>query len=223
MGNIRLWVAKEGVPFILLAALPALVAWILDGVTLAVFLTLLTLWVVWFFRDPERVPPPGEHRVVSPADGKVIDIQRLCEREFIGDKGTKISIFMNVFNVHVNRIPLSGKIAHISYRPGKFFSANLDKASQENERNALILETPAGQKVLFIQIAGLVARRIACRVNEGDRVERGERFGMIRFGSRVDVFLPESAEVLVHLGDHVKAGESVLGELKTEKRETIKS
>lgn len=213
MAGHRSWVAGEGVPFILISAVPTLICFGFGWTIPAVLLTLWTFFVIWFFRNPERTPPPGEHRVVSPADGKVIEIRRDFEREFLGDKGTRIAVFMNVFNVHVNRAPAAGRISRIVYRPGRFFSANLDKASSENERNALILTTPSGEKILFIQIAGLIARRIVSWVGEGDTVVRGERFGMIRFGSRVDVYLPADAKVTVRVGDIVKAGESVLGEM----------
>ena len=172
------------------------------------------LFVIWFFRNPEREIPAGEGVVVAPADGRIIEIKEVAEERILKNQSLKISIFMNVFNVHVNRIPYSGKIVDILYNKGKFVSANKEKASLENEQNAVLLETPEGKKILFVQIAGLIARRIACWVEKGDLVERGQRFGLIRFGSRVDIYLPLGVKLHVSLGDKTKAGTTILGVLK---------
>ena len=157
--------------------------------------------------------PVVDGGVVSPADGKVIKVERLESTHFAKGPCQRVSIFMSVFNVHVNRIPFDGRIAKIEYYPGKFFSANLDKASRLNEHNAVHLEAENGQPICFVQIAGLVARRIICRIQEGDEVVRGRRFGLICFGSRLDVYLPVDAQITVSVGDVVSAGTSLIGKL----------
>lgn len=205
-------IAREGYPFILIALVPTVAAYLLGApwwVTLP--LAGLTVFVVAFFRDPERRPPDNPGAIVSPADGKVIKIDEVVEERLLGERATRICIFMNLFNVHVNRAPASGRVVKVLYNPGKFFSANLDKASLENEQNALLVETPQGRRFVFNQIAGLVARRIVCYATEGTELTRGERFGLIRFGSRLDVYIPTDCPVTVKLGDKVRAGKSVLG------------
>jgi len=177
----------------------------------------LALFSGYFFRDPERYPPLLENSVASPADGKIILIEQVENTEIYGSGPClKLSIFMSVFDVHVNRIPASGQIVDVRYHPGKFFSANLDKAAKENERNEIIMETTGKSRLAFVQIAGLVARRIVCQLEIDDQVTKGERFGLIRFGSRLDVYLPLETMVNVHLGQRVKAGETVLGYLPDE-------
>jgi phosphatidylserine decarboxylase len=168
------------------------------------------VFVISFFRDPERDIPGDPDSIVSPADGKVIKVERLREERLLKDEALKVSIFMNIFDVHVNRTPVSGRVVNIIYNPGRFFSANLDKASFENEQNALLVEEARGRLVLN-QIAGLVARRIVCRIREGTELRKGERIGMVMFGSRVDLYLPLNTNVIVKVGDRVKAGSSVLG------------
>ena len=209
----RLPVAKEGAIFILPLIAITFILGSLQFRVMAGFFGLLTFFVIYFFRDPERPIPSGEKAVLSPADGKVIKLEHCREERFFQGPAIQISIFMSVFNVHVNRIPLTGRIVDCAYRPGKFFSANLDKASSANEQNALLIETADGARLLFIQIAGLIARRIVCWVKKGDRVERGRRFGMIRFGSRLDVYLPPSARIQARLGEKVAGGQSILGYL----------
>lgn len=199
--------------FILPLAVITIALWILRFPAWAGFFTLLTLFVIYFFRDPERTIPPGEKVVLSPADGKVIQVESCLEGQFLKRPAIKVSIFMSLFSVHINRIPISGRIVDAAYRPGKFISANLDKASSLNERNALVIETSDGTRVLFVQIAGLIARRIVCWVHKEDSVERGLRFGLIRFGSRLDVYLPDNALVQARLGQKVFGGQSVLGTL----------
>lgn len=176
----------------------------------------LTGWCYYFFRDPVRVTPQREGLVVSPADGVVSLIEPAVPPRELGlgeTPRTRVSVFMNVFNCHVNRVPVPGRIAKIAYRSGKFLNASLDKASEDNERNALAVEMADGRMVAVVQIAGLVARRIVCEVEEGAQLATGDRFGMIRFGSRVDVYLPDGVAPLVCLGQIMVAGETVLADL----------
>lgn len=207
----RFPVAREGLIFILPLLALTVLFWAKGWMALAVLFTLATAFVTYFFRDPERAVPQEEDAVISPADGKVIKIEPVFEHRVLKAPATKISIFMSVFNVHVNRAPLTGRVLKQVYTPGKFFSANRDKASLSNEQNALLMENPEGDRLLCVQIAGLIARRIVCRVSPGDVVHKGARFGMIRFGSRLDVYLPETARVNVRVGQKVKAGQTVLG------------
>lgn len=175
----------------------------------------LTLWCAWFFRNPERVTPQGAGLIIAPADGVVSLITEAPPPEGLGlgaGARPRISIFMNVFNVHVNRVPASGRIAALEYRAGKFLNATLDKASEDNERQAVRVTTDNGQDIVFVQIAGLIARRIVCDLKEGDRVVAGQRFGLIRFGSRLDVYLEPGMEPLVAVGQPTVAGETVLAE-----------
>ena len=167
-----------------------------------------------FFRDPERAPPPGEHLVLSPADGRVVAVVPEREDRFLAAPATRISIFMSPLDVHVNRNPVSGIVERVQHTAGKFRAAFADKASLDNERTALVLES-GGRRYLLVQIAGALARRIVCRVRPGDRVQRGERFGMIMFGSRVDLFLPAGVVPVVQRGDRVRAGTSVIAEVKS--------
>ncbi len=176
---------------------------------------LITFFVVFFFRDPEREQPNIPHAVLSPADGRILAVERIDHSNNpLGAPGLKISIFMSVFNVHVNRIPVGGSIQKINYHPGQFFSANLDKASEQNENNRVTLRTPDAQEIVVIQIAGLIARRIVCWIAEGDRVDRGQRFGLIRFGSRLEAFLPTNTRITVSKGQKVTAGETIIGYLQ---------
>ncbi|MCZ4065052.1 phosphatidylserine decarboxylase [Oxalobacter aliiformigenes] len=175
-------------------------------------LWLISLFVLQFFRDPGRVVPDVENAVLSPADGRIVVIEK-TEDIYGKREALKISVFMNVFNVHSNRSPVDGKVESVHYFPGKFVNADLDKASLENERNALIIKTQNGQTVTCVQVAGLIARRILCYVGGGEILQKGQRFGFIRFGSRVDVYLPLSARPKVAVGDKVYATETVLAEL----------
>jgi phosphatidylserine decarboxylase len=204
-------VARAGYPIIFIAAFATLVFALLELTIIALFGLMATLFVYYFFRDPDRVIVQQKGAVVSPADGRIIFISKTEDERFYKGPCLKISIFMSVFNVHVNRIPHEGEVKNISYYPGKFFSANLDKASKQNEYNAVLLQTEEGIRISFVQIAGLIARRIICKLQVGDKVLRGQRFGMICFGSRVDVYLPENFEARVVAGENVKAGATVLG------------
>ncbi|MBR9987838.1 MAG: phosphatidylserine decarboxylase family protein [Desulfosarcina sp.] len=205
-------VAKAGYSFIFASAFATAVFALLGVGWLAVLGLFTTGFICYFFRDPDRLVPTGEGVVVSPADGKVIKVEPVDRTPYFEGACTRISVFMSVFNVHVNRVPHEGTIRQVNYHPGKFFSANLDKASTDNEHNALLLESPNGKKVGFVQIAGLVARRIICAVQPGDVLKRGHRFGMICFGSRLDVYLPPETDIRVGVGDKVQAGSSILGQ-----------
>jgi len=207
-------VAKAGYPPIFAAAFITAVFALLGLKVFALTGLLVTLFVCFFFRDPDRVIPTQPNAVVSPADGKVIIADKINDDRFYKGPCLKISVFMSVFNVHVNRIPYDGKVTQTDYYPGKFFSANLDKASKDNEHNAVFVETENGIKICAVQIAGLIARRIISRVQAGDKVSRGQRFGIICFGSRLDVYLPEDTKLNVSVGDKVQAGTSILGYLK---------
>ena len=206
-------VASAGYPFILASAFTTAVFALLGLTILSLMGLVATFFICFFFRDPDRVVPKDSGSVVSPADGKVVWAGSVDNSPFFKEARMKISIFMSVFNVHVNRIPHEGRVKKIRYHPGKFFSANLDKASRHNEHNAVFLETEEGKDICMVQIAGLIARRIICRLQEGDFVVRGQRFGLICFGSRLDVYLPSGAKLNVAVGDRVKAGTSVLGDL----------
>jgi phosphatidylserine decarboxylase len=174
-------------------------------VTAAVFL-LLAAFVAYFFRDPERVPPTDPAVVVSPADGRVMEV---ASEAFEGRPGRRISIFLAIWNVHVNRSPMAGRVERVEYRPGRFYAAMRSRASLENEQNVIYLDTPRG-KIVFKQIAGWIARRVVCWKSGGDPTVLGERIGLIRFGSRMDLWLPEGAEIVVHPGEHVAGGVSVV-------------
>lgn len=206
-------IASPGYSLIGAAAFTTFVFALLELMFPALLGLAATLFIIYFFRDPDRVVPNGDGLVVSPADGKVVAAGMVKNNTYYKGTCVKISVFMSVFNVHVNRMPCKGKVKTIRYNPGKFFSANLDKASKENEQNAVYLETEDGKEICTVQIAGLIARRIICKVQEGDEVDRGQRFGMICFGSRLDVYLPKDSKLNVAVGDIVKSGTTVLGEL----------
>jgi phosphatidylserine decarboxylase len=214
MRRILVPIHKEGYPFILIALIATIVlAWLWSP--LGWIGTILTVWVCYFFRDPPRVTPIREGLVVSPADGRVNLITTAVppvELDLPQEPMTRISVFMNVFDCHVNRSPVTGRILQILYTPGLFLNAELDKASEDNERNALVIET-GGARIGVVQIAGLVARRIVSFVKVGDSLSTGERFGLIRFGSRLDIYVPLSTQVLVGLGQTAVAGETVLADL----------
>lgn len=196
-------IAREGWPILTgLAVVALLFYWVIDWDFLGHVFLLLFLFSFQFFRDPVRELPLDERAVVSPVDGRVCKVER-AEDPVTGEEALKISIFMNVFNVHSQKAPVSGTVETVRYTPGTFVNADLDKASTENERNAVTVRMDDGRHVTFVQVAGLVARRILCYTQKGDRLERGQRYGFIRFGSRVDVYLPTDAEVKVTIGDKV--------------------
>ena len=209
---MRIPIAKDGYIFILPLAVLTGIFWALSWFWVTGLFVGLFLFVTWFFRDPERSIPEDPNAIVSPGDGKIVEI--ISEKDPLLDEAyTRVSIFLNVFNVHVNRVPISGKIQATRYNPGKFFNAASHKASLDNEQSAILLNN-GHVTILVKQIAGLIARRIVCWAKEGDEYQRGQRFGLIRFGSRVDIFLPEGADIKVAIGDIVNGGSSIIGYLK---------
>ncbi len=205
-------IAREGWPFLTIAIVVAVLASIFVPGFISFLAWLAALFVLQFFRDPPRDIPQGEGLVLSPADGRVIKVER-TQDPYAQREAILVSVFMNVFNVHSNRSPGDGVIEKVQYFPGKFVNADLDKASLENERNAIVLKTAQEKTVTFVQVAGLIARRILCYVQAGDRLSRGQRYGFIRFGSRVDVYLPLEANVKVSIGEKVSATSTVLAVL----------
>ncbi|MBK8249186.1 MAG: phosphatidylserine decarboxylase family protein [Gemmatimonadetes bacterium] len=213
-------IAREGLIFIYIAAAITAATYMAAAGrrswplwVLAFVFTLLTLWVIYFFRDPERTGPRGDDLVIAPADGRVIQVSEVDEPAFLHGRAIRVSIFMNVFNVHVNRYPITGTVRYVHYNPGKFLNAAVDKASLENEQMSVGIEHPRG-RLLVRQIAGLIARRIVTYSREGDAVEQAEKLGLIRFGSRVDVFLPPGTDITVKVGEHTTAGTSVIARLR---------
>jgi phosphatidylserine decarboxylase len=202
---------KEGYKFLAISILLTLIIWVFSNF-IATLMVLVTVWVYYFFRDPDRVSINDNNYLVSPADGLVTDISEINGPEELGlenEKFTRISIFMNIFNCHVNRTPIEGMIEEIYYKPGKFLNASLDKASKENERNYYKIKSINGENIIIVQIAGLIARRIVCEASKDQKVVQGERIGMIRFGSRVDLFF-KNKKVITKKGQNVVAGESLL-------------
>ncbi len=206
-------IAREGVRFILPLLLLTAVFYYRGWLIPAIISLILSIFVIAFFRDPERVSPKVPGGIVSPADGKVVGIDEVEDALYNG-KAVRVSIFLNIFNVHVNRAPVAGQVVDLVYNKGKFLNAANDKASLDNEQNSLLIETSKGGRVVVRQIAGLIARRIVCWVNKGEFVSRGERFGLIRFGSRTDILLPLGTEISVKVGDKVKGGRDLIGVMK---------
>ncbi len=205
-------IAREGYPFILTGCFATLVLALLHLTGWALAGLVLTGFVLWFFRDPARTGPHAENGVVCPADGKIIVIRDVDDERFLHGRATKVSIFMNVFNVHVNRIPCDGQVTSILFKPGKFYAADREKAALHNEYCGLILDT-GNHRLAVVQVAGLIARRIVCRAEPGDQVRAGQRYGLIRFGSRVDLYLPPDTVIEAQLGQKVRAGETRLARL----------
>ena len=211
MDNIFPKLHKEGYKFLAISIIITFIVWLFSNF-LTIIMLLITVWVYYFFRDPDRVIIYDNSYLVSPADGLVTDISEINGPEELGlenNKYTRISIFMNVFNCHVNRTPIEGKVEEIFYKPGKFFNASLDKASKENERNYYKILSTKGEEIIIVQIAGLIARRIVCEVSKDQNLKQGDRIGMIRFGSRVDIFF-KNKKILTKPGQNVVAGESLL-------------
>jgi phosphatidylserine decarboxylase len=204
-------IAREGWPFLAAALIVSLLVGYFSPAWSIPF-WVITLFILQFFRDPAREIPQQAQAVLSPADGRIVKVE-ITDDPYVGRRALKISVFMNVFNVHSNRSPVDGTVQKVWYFPGKFINADLDKASVENERNAVWLKTPGGEDVTSVQVAGLIARRILCYAKAGDTLTRGQRYGFIRFGSRVDVYLPPSATAKVAIGDKVSATTTILAEL----------
>ncbi|MEA3545618.1 MAG: phosphatidylserine decarboxylase family protein [Thermodesulfobacteriota bacterium] len=213
MQNQNQPIAREGYPFIALFAFITLVFALLGWVILTLLLLFLTLFSVYFFRNPERVIPEGDDLIIAPADGKVIFVGDVQEDRYFKERVTKVSIFMSVFNVHVNRVPCNGKVIEMYYNKGTFVNASHDKASESNEQSGILLQAEGGSQLLFVQIAGLIARRIVTYPIIGDTLQRGARYGLIRFGSRVDIYFPKNTIVTAKLGECTVAGETILGTL----------
>jgi phosphatidylserine decarboxylase len=190
----------------------AALVWALAGFAWSIPLWIVAVFVIQFFRDPPRAVPAQANAVLSPADGRIVKVEKVAD-PYTGRESLLISVFMNVFNVHSNRAPVDGTVERVAYSPGKFVNADLDKASTENERNALVIQLAGGERIAVVQVAGLIARRILCYVKAGDALQRGQRYGFIRFGSRVDVYLPLSARPRVAVGDKVAATSTILADL----------
>lgn len=207
-------IAKEGIPFVGFTGGVTLLAGALGWVIPAVIAGGFTLFTAWFFRNPARTIPNGANLVVAPGDGKVIAIEEEFEPRYFKDRSLRVTIFLNVFDVHINRMPCEGVIEEVQYQPGLFLVASKPEATVKNEQNALMIRATGGAKVLCVQVAGLIARRIVCWVSPKERARVGERYGLIRFGSRMDTFLPLGTPLRVAVGDRVKGGETILGELR---------
>ena len=211
INNIFPKLHKEGYKFLAISIIITIIIWFFSNFLMVIML-LITIWVYYFFRDPDRVSINDNSYLVSPADGLITEISKINGPEELGlenKKFTRISIFMNIFNCHVNRTPVEGVVEEIFYKPGKFLNASLDKASKENERNYYKIKSIKGEEVIIVQIAGLIARRIVCEVSRDQKLIQGERIGMIRFGSRVDLFF-NNKKILAKVGQNVTAGESLL-------------
>ncbi len=204
-------VAREGLPFLAVTSVPWVGTLVLGWTMASAVLGVAALFMVWFFRNPPRRVPVGPNLVVSPGDGRVLAVVEEDEPRFLKERAVRVSIFLSPLDVHINRTPCGGKVSAVGYSPGKFLVASRPEATLENEQTAVLIETEEGRRVLCVQVAGYVARRIVCWLSEGERVARGERYGLIRFGSRMDLYLPVGTKVRVVAGEHVRGGESVIG------------
>jgi phosphatidylserine decarboxylase len=205
--------AKEGFPFVGILAGATIIAGLLGWTVPALIAGLLTFFTAWFFRNPARVVPQGAKLIVATGDGKVVAVEEEFEPRFLKEKCVRVSVFLNVFDVHINRTPCEGVVEQVQYLPGEFLVASKPGATLKNEQNAVVIRTPQGVRIVSVQVAGLIARRIVCWLSQGEQVKRGERYGLIRFGSRMDTFLPTGSVVKVAVGDRVKGGETVIGVL----------
>jgi phosphatidylserine decarboxylase len=205
--------AREGYPWIFGLGVSTLVLNLLSFQTIGLLFLLLTLFIAFFFRDPERTAPRDERVILSPADGRVVTLEKnLWEARFLAAPATRVGIFMSPLDVHVNRVPISGQVASVHYQPGQFRPAFAADASNVNEQNAVTIQDAQGRRVLLVQVAGILARRIVCAVKGGEYVHQGDRYGMIMLGSRVDVYCPPEVELRVQIGQRVRAGETIIGE-----------
>ena len=208
---------REGYPFIIAFAIATAILALFSNF-LGLIGIVATLWCIFFFRDPERFPPLDKDVIISPADGKVVKVEygvnAPSDLGYGDKKWNKISIFLNVFNVHVNRVPISGTITKVNYKSGKFLSANVEEASEQNERNSVVVKPDNGEEIIFVQVAGLIARRIVSDLKENQEVKIGSRYGIIRFGSRADIYLPENIEIKSLVGQTTIGGETVIAKIK---------
>ena len=204
--------AKEGIPFIAVPAGVTLLTGWLGWPVIACVGAIATVFSAWFFRNPARLIPQGPKLVVAPGDGKVIAIEEEFEPRYLKERSVRLTIFLNVFDVHINRLPCDGVVEDVQYQPGLFLVASKPEATLRNEQNAVMIKTHDGIKVLCVQVAGLIARRIVCWISDREQAIRGERYGLIRFGSRMDTFLPIGTQIRVAVGDRVKGGETIIGE-----------
>jgi len=204
-------IAREGLPFLIPAVLLTILFGVVGWRVWMVVGIFFSLFLAYFFRNPKRKIPDLQNVILSPADGRIVYVGECEEERFLKEKTLKVSIFMSMFDVHINRIPISGKVVQRNYLPGRFHVASVEKSSLLNEQNAMILESEDRFRILLVQIAGFVARRIVCYAKAGDLLRKGEIFGLIRFGSRVDLYLPPEVKPIVRVGQHVKGGESIIG------------
>jgi len=221
VGDLFIPIHRDGHKFLGISLLVTIIGFLLWS-ALGWVLLIVTVWIAYFFRDPDRVTPLRDGLVIAPADGKIVGLEKVPPPAELGLEGgdrTRISIFLSMMDCHVNRAPVAGRIIRSIYVPGAFFSAASDKSSEENERRALVVETPTGAQIAVLQIAGMISRRIVTFAGEGDTVGVGQRFGLIRFGSRVDVYLPVGQSALVSVGQRMVAGETVLADLKSDEAE----
>ena len=206
-------IAREGVPFLAAAAVPTAVAWAFGWTATGMLFGVVALFTGWFFRNPPRRIPGGPNLIVSPGDGRVLAVAEEEEPRFLKARAIRVSIFLSPLNVHINRTPCAGTVKAIGHTPGRFLVASRTDATLQNEQTAALIETDTGCRILCVQVAGYVARRIVCWLSEGERVARGERYGLIRFGSRMDLYVPVSTQVRVQAGDRVTGGETIIGVL----------
>ena len=206
-------IAREGVPFLAATVVPTAAAWTLGWTAAGALFGVVALFTAWFFRNPPRRVPGGPNLIVSPGDGRVLAVAEEEEPRFLKARAVRVSIFLSPLNVHINRTPCEGLVKTVSYSPGRFLVASRPEATLQNEQTAALIETDAGCRILCVQVAGYVARRIVCWLSEGERVARGERYGLIRFGSRMDLYMPVGTQVRVKVGDRVTGGESIIGVL----------
>ena len=206
-------IAREGVPFLAAAAAPTVAAWALGWTVAGALFGAAALFTGWFFRNPPRRIPGGPNLIVSPGDGRVLAVAEEEEPRFLKARAVRVSIFLSPLNVHINRTPCEGLVKVVSHSPGRFLVASRPEATLQNEQTAVLFETDAGYRILCVQVAGYVARRIVCWLSEGERVARGERYGLIRFGSRMDLYMPAGTQVRVKAGDRVIGGETIIGVL----------
>jgi phosphatidylserine decarboxylase len=211
----RIPIVREGLPFVGVLGSSAVIAGLVGWAVPAAVLVGVTAFTAWFFRNPHRVSPDLAQAVVAPGDGRVVDIAEEYEPRYLKQRAIRVSIFLNIFDVPVNRIPCTGLVEDVVYQPGRFVAANRPEATLHNEQNALMIRAASGVKLLCIQVAGLLARRIVCWVTPGETVRQGERFGLIKFGSRMDLYLPAESRLQVSVGDRVKGGETIIGELSS--------